>query len=184
MLLARTSLQAGGGEKSPGASRWTKKVSPCIMSKKGEEKEAKEMRRRAGDVEMNGKLVRELVEEVRGEVERGEVRTIEEALSKRGVSRKLFREMGGIEEWKGARRRGRERGEEEREEEEEMGKEEMGKFLSRVIRGRELGMGGKEKMSAVGLYMRLKGWDKVKEERDELVGEEMRELLKKDKEKS
>ena len=183
MLLARTSLQAGGGEKSPGVSRWTKKVSPCIMSKKGEEKEKKEMARRAGDVEMNGKLVRELVEEVRGELERGEVRTVEEALSKRGVSRKLFREMGGIEEWKGERR-GRERGGEEREEAEEMGKEELGKFLSRVIRGRELGMGGKEKMSAVGLYMRLKGWDKVKEEREELVGEEMRELLKKDKEKS
>ena len=183
MLLARTSLQAGGGEKSPGVSRWTKKVSPCIMSKKGEEKEKKEMARRGGDVEMNGKLVRELVEEVRGELERGEVRTVEEALSKRGVSRKLFREMGGIEEWKGERR-GRERGGEEREEVEEMGKEELGKFLSRVIRGRELGMGGKEKMSAVGLYMRLKGWDKVKEEREELVGEEMRELLKKDKEKS
>lgn len=152
------------------------------MRKKGEEKENKEMARRGGDVEMNGKLVRELVEEVRGELERGEVRTVEEALSKRGVSRKLFREMGGIEEWKGERRR-EERGREEREEEEEMGKEEMGKFLSRVIRGRELGMGGKEKMSAVGLYMRLKGWDKVKEEREELVGEEMRELLKKDKEK-
>lgn len=153
------------------------------MSKKGEEKEKKEMARRGGDVEMNGKLVRELVEEVRGELERGEVRTVEEALSKRGVSRKLFREMGGIEEWKGERR-GRERGGEEREEVEEMGKEELGKFLSRVIRGRELGMGGKEKMSAVGLYMRLRGWDKVKEEREELVGEEMRELLKKDKEKS
>lgn len=158
------------------------------MSKKGEEKENKEMSRRGGDVEMNGKLVRELVEEVRGELERGEVRTVEEGLSKRGVSRKLFREMGGIEEWKGERR-GRGRGGEEREEEEEkgkeeMGKEELGKFLSRVIRGRELGMGGKEKMSAVGLYMRLKGWDKVKEEREELVGEEMRELLKKDKEKS
>ena len=183
MLLARTSLQAGGGEKSPGVSRWTKNVSPCIMSKKGEEKENKEMARRGGDVEMNGKLVRELVEEVRGELERGEVRTVEEALSKRGVSRKLFREMGGIEEWKGERR-GRGRGGEEREEVEEMGKEELGKFLSRVIRGRELGMGGKEKMSAVGLYMRLKGWDKVKEEREELVGEEMRELLKKDKERS
>ena len=142
------------------------------------------MARRAGDVEMNGRLVRELVEEVRGEVERGEVRTLEEALSKRGVSRKLFREMGGIEAWKGVGRGGR--GEEGggREEVEELGKEELGKFLSRVIRGRELGMGGKEKMSAVGLYMRLKGWDKVKEEREELVGEEMRELLKKDKEKS
>ena len=153
------------------------------MSKKGEEKGIKEMLRRGGDVEMNEKLVRELVKEVRGELERGEMRTVEEGLSKRGVSRKLFREMGGIEEWKGERR-GRERGVEEREEEEEMGKEEMGKFLSRVIRGRELGMGGKEKMSAVGLYMRLKGWDKVKEEREELVGEEMRELLKKAKEKS
>lgn len=183
MLPALEVLQAGAGEKSPDVSRWTKKVSPSIMSKKGEEKERKEMARRAGDVEMNGKLVRELVEEVRGEMERGEVRTVEEALSKRGVSRKLFREMGGIEEWKGERRR-EERGGEEREEVEEMGKEELGKFLSRVIRGRELGMGGKEKMSAVGLYMRLKGWDKVKEEREELVGEEMRELLKKDKEKS
>lgn len=110
------------------------------MRKKGEEKENKEMARRGGDVEMNGKLVRELVEEVRGELERGEVRTVEEALSKRGVSRKLFREMGGIEEWKGERRRGG-RGGEEREEVEEMGKEELGKFLSRVIRGRELGMG-------------------------------------------
>ena len=183
MLLARTSLQAGGGEKSPGVSRWTKKVSPCIMRKKEEEKENEEMGRRRGDVEMNGKLVRELVEEVRGELERGEVRTVEEALSKRGVSRKLFREMGGIEEWKGERRR-EERGGGGGGEVEEMGKEELGKFLSRVIRGRELGMGGKEKMSAVGLYMRLKGWDKVKEEREELVGEEMRELLKKDKEKS
>ena len=105
------------------------------MSKKGEEKENKEMARRGGDVEMNGKLVRELVEEVRGELERGEVRTVEEALSKRGVSRKLFREMGGIEEWKGERR-GRGRGGEEREEVEEMGKEELGKFLSRVIRWR------------------------------------------------
>lgn len=131
---------------------------------------------------MNEKLVRELVEEVRGEVERGEVRTLEEALAKRGVSRKLFREMGGIEAWKVVGRGRREEGEKE-EEEEELGKEELGKFLSRVIRGRELGMGGKEKMSAVGLYMRLKGWDKVKEEREELVGEEMRELLKKDKEK-
>lgn len=36
------------------------------MRKKGEEKENKEMARRGGDVEMNGKLVRELVEEVRG----------------------------------------------------------------------------------------------------------------------
>ena len=44
-----------------------------------------------------------------------------------------------------------------------MKKEELCEFLSRVIRGRELGMSGKEKMSAVGLYMRLKGWDKVKE---------------------
>lgn len=140
------------------------------------------MKRREGDVKMNEKLVRELVEEVRGEVERGEVGTIGEALSKRGVSRKLFREMGGIEAWKRVGRGRREEEEEEREEGEEMGKEELGKFLSRVIRGRELGMGGKEKMSAVGLYMRLKGWDKVKEEREELVGEEMRELLKKDKE--
>ena len=67
-------------------------------------------------------MEREGIEMVYG---RGEVRTVEEGLSKRGVSRKLFREMGGIEEWKGERR-GRERGEEEREEEEEMGKEEMG----------------------------------------------------------
>ena len=32
--------------------------------------------------------------------------------------------------------------------------------------------------------MGLMPWDKVKEEREELVGEEMRELLKKAKEKS
>ena len=50
--------------------------------------------------------------------------------------------------------------------------------------GIEANKAGMEKMSAVGLYMRLKGWDKVKEEREELVGEEMRELLKKAKEKS
>lgn len=31
-------------------------------------------------------------------------------------------------------------------------------------------MSGKEKMSAVGLYMRLKGWDKVKEKEEEMVG--------------
>lgn len=182
MLPARTSRQAGAGEKSPGVSRWTKKVSPRIMREKGKKKGGK-MKRREGDVKMNEKLVRELVEEVRGEVERGEVGTIGEALAKRGVSRKLFREMGGIEAWKSVGRGRREEEVEEREEGEEMGKEELGKFLSRVIRGRELGMGGKEKMSAVGLYMRLKGWDKVKEEREELVGEEMRELLKKDKEK-
>lgn len=38
-------------------------------------------------------------------------------------------------------------------------------------------MSGKEKMSAVGLYMRLKGWDKVKEKEEEMVGEELVELL-------
>lgn len=131
---------------------------------------------------MNERLVRELVEEVKEEVERGEVGTIGEALAKRGVSRGLFRRMGGIEAWKGKEREAKEE-EGEREEEGELGKEELGKFLSRVIRGGELGMGGKEKMSAVGLYMRLKGWDKVKEEREEMVGEELRDLLKKDKKK-
>lgn len=122
--------------------------------------------------------VRELVEEVRGEVERGEVGSIGEALAKRGISSKLFRRMGGIEEWKRMERG--EPMEEENEEEEvegEMGKEEVCLFLSNVIRGRELGMSGKEKMSAVGLYMRMKGWDKVKEEKGEVIGEEMKEIL-------
>lgn len=70
---------------------------------------------------------------------------------------------------------GRRRG--EKEEEGELKKGELCEFLSRVIRGRELGMSGKEKMSAVGLYMRLKGWDKVKEKEEEMVGEELVELL-------
>ena len=56
-------------------------------------------------------------------------------------------------------------------------KVELCEFLSRVIRGRELGMSGKEKMSAVGLYRRLKGWDKVKEKEEEMVGEELVERL-------
>ena len=64
-----------------------------------------------------------------------------------------------------------------KEEEGELKKGELCEFLSRVIRGRELGMSGKEKMSAVGLYMRLKGWDKVKEKEEEMVGEELVELL-------
>ena len=37
-------------------------------------------------------------------------------------------------------------------------------------RRRRIGM---EEMSAVGLYMRLKGWDKVKEKEEEMVGEEL-----------
>ena len=71
----------------------------------------------------------------------------------------------------------REVGEGKKEEEGELKKGELCEFLSRVIRGRELGMSGKEKMSAVGLYMRLKGWDKVKEKEEEMVGEELVELL-------
>lgn len=128
---------------------------------------------------MNRATVKKLVEEVREEVRRGESGSIGEALSKRGISRGLFRRMGGIEEWK----RGSGEGEEEEEEEEkgEIGREELGMFLSRVIRGEEIGMGGKEKMSAVGLYMRMKGWDKVREDRGEVIGEELREMLTREK---
>lgn len=75
------------------------------------------------------------------------------------------------------RRREERRRRGEKEEEGELKKGEVCEFLSRVIRGREVGMSGKEKMSAVGLYMRLKGWDKVKEKEEEMVGEELVELL-------
>lgn len=95
------------------------------------------------------------------------------------MSHAIFKRMGGPEVWarvsKGGGRRGG--GEGKKEEEGELKKGELCEFLSRVIRGRELGMSGKEKMSAVGLYMRLKGWDKVKEKEEEMVGEELVELL-------
>lgn len=120
-------------------------------------------------------LCKELVEELRS----GVIRGLGEGLARRGMSQAIFKRMGGPEVWarvsKGGERRGG--GEGKKEEEGELKKEELCEFLSRVIRGRELGMSGKEKMSAVGLYMRLKGWDKVKEKEEEVVGEELVELL-------
>lgn len=120
-------------------------------------------------------LCKELVEELRS----GVIRGLGEGLARRGMSQAIFKRMGGPEVWarvsKGGERRGG--GEGKKEEEGELKKGELCEFLSRVIRGRELGMSGKEKMSAVGLYMRLKGWDKVKEKEEEMVGEELVELL-------
>lgn len=120
-------------------------------------------------------LCKELVEELRS----GVIRGLGEGLARRGMSQAIFKRMGGPEVWgrvsKGGVMRGG--GEGKKEEEGELKKGELCEFLSRVIRGRELGMSGKEKMSAVGLYMRLKGWDKVKEKEEEMVGEELVELL-------
>lgn len=140
----------------------------------------KERRRREKKRGMTGKeqmeeLCKELVEELRS----GVIRGLGEGLARRGMSQAIFKRMGGPEVWarvsKGGERR--EGGEGKKEEEGELKKGELCEFLSRVIRGRELGMSGKEKMSAVGLYMRLKGWDKVKEKEEEMVGEELVELL-------
>lgn len=141
----------------------------------------KERRRREKKRGMTGKeqmeeLCKELVEELRS----GVIRGLGEGLARRGMSQAIFKRMGGPEVWarvsKGGGRRGGV-GEGKKEEEGELKKGELCEFLSRVIRGRELGMSGKEKMSAVGLYMRLKGWDKVKEKEEEMVGEELVELL-------
>lgn len=128
--------------------------------------------------------------EMKKEMEEGVIRSLGEGLARRGMSGGIFRKMGGIEAWKRVSV-GKEEGEERREEEEEveekeLGKEEVCMFLSRVIRGKEYGMSGKEKMSAVGLYMRLKGWDKVKEREEEVIGGELVEMLegKKDRKKS
>lgn len=168
----------GAGEKVAGVLRWTKKVSRCVIRKRS--KKRKKGKRREKTREMTGKeqmeeLCKELVEELRS----GVIRGLGEGLARRGMSHAIFKRMGGPEVWarvsKGGERRG---GGKRREEEEgELKKEELCEFLSRVIRGRELGMSGKEKMSAVGLYMRLKGWDKVKEKEEEMVGEELVELL-------
>ena len=175
----------GAGEKVAGVLRWTKKVSRSVIGKKGKrgkknEKDRREEEGREKKREMTGKeqmeeLCKELVEELRS----GVIRGLGEGLARRGMSQAIFKRMGGPEVWarvsKGRERR--EGGEGKKEEEGEMGKGELCEFLSRVIRGRELGMSGKEKMSAVGLYMRLKGWDKVKEKEEEMVGEELVELL-------
>lgn len=120
-------------------------------------------------------LCKELVEELRS----GVIRGLGEGLARRGMSQAIFKRMGGPEVWARVSKGGvrREGGEGKKEEEGELKKVELCEFLSRVIRGRELGMSGKEKMSAVGLYMRLKGWDKVKEKEEEMVGEELVELL-------
>lgn len=168
----------GAGEKVAGVLRWTKKVSRCVIRKRS--KKRKKGKRREKAREMTGKeqmeeLCKELVEELRS----GVIRGLGEGLARRGMSQAIFKRMGGPEVWarvsKGGERRGG--GEGKKEEEGELKKVELCEFLSRVIRGRELGMSGKEKMSAVGLYMRLKGWDKVKEKEEEMVGEELVELL-------
>lgn len=129
---------------------------------------------------MTGKeQMEELCKELREELRSGVIRGLGEGLARRGMSQAIFKRMGGPEVWarvsKGSVRR--EGGEGKKEEEGELKKGELCEFLSRVIRGRELGMSGKEKMSAVGLYMRLKGWDKVKEKEEEMVGGELVELL-------
>lgn len=128
---------------------------------------------------MTGKeQMEELCKELREELRSGVIRGLGEGLARRGMSQAIFKRMGGPEVWaresKGGERKKEEEGEMKKG---EMKKGELCEFLSRVIRGRELGMSGKEKMSAVGLYMRLKGWDKVKEKEEEMVGEELVELL-------
>lgn len=174
----------GAGEKVAGVLRWTKKVSRSVIRKRDRKKEKRAIGRKGSLLEkkrgMTGKeqmeeLCKELVEELRS----GVIRGLGEGLARRGMSQAIFKRMGGPEVWarvsKGGERRGG--GEGKKEEEGELKKVELCEFLSRVIRGRELGMSGKEKMSAVGLYMRLKGWDKVKEKEEEMVGEELVELL-------
>lgn len=138
----------------------------------------KERRRREKKRGMTGKeqmeeLCKELVEELRS----GVIRGLGEGLARRGMSQAIFKRMGGPEVWARVSKGGVRREGGGKEEEGELKKGELCEFLSRVIRGRELGMSGKEKMSAVGLYMRLKGWDKVKEKEEEMVGEELVELL-------
>lgn len=169
----------GAGEKVAGVLRWTKKVSRSVIGKrdrkKKEKKSNREKKRGMTGKEQMEELCKELVEELRS----GVIRGLGEGLARRGMSQAIFKRMGGPEVWarvsKGRVRRGG--GEGKKEEEGELKKVELCEFLSRVIRGRELGMSGKEKMSAVGLYMRLKGWDKVKEKEEEMVGEELVELL-------
>lgn len=134
----------------------------------------KERRRREKKRGMTGKeQMEELCKELREELRSGVIRGLGEGLARRGMSHAIFKRMGGPEVWA----RVGKGGEGKKEEEGELKKGELCEFLSRVIRGRELGMSGKEKMSAVGLYMRLKGWDKVKEKEEEMVGEELVELL-------
>ena len=174
----------GAGEKVAGVLRWTKKVSRSVIRKIDRKKEKRPIGRKRSLLEkkrgMTGKeqmeeLCKELVEELRS----GVIRGLGEGLARRGMSQAIFKRMGGPEVWARVSKGGvrREGGEGKKEEEGELKKEELCEFLSRVIRGRELGMSGKEKMSAVGLYMRLKGWDKVKEKEEEMVGEELVELL-------
>lgn len=174
----------GAGEKVAGVLRWTKKVSRCVIRKRDRKKVKRAIGRKRSLLEkkrgMTGKeqmeeLCKELVEELRS----GVIRGLGEGLARRGMSQAIFKRMGGPEVWARVSKGGvrREEGEGKKEEEGELKKVELCEFLSRVIRGRELGMSGKEKMSAVGLYMRLKGWDKVKEKEEEMVGEELVELL-------
>lgn len=172
----------GAGEKVAGVLRWTKKVSRSVIGKK--EKGVKKVKGKNSKYKIGEKMtgkeqMEELCKELREELRSGVIRGLGEGLARRGMSHAIFKRMGGPEVWarvsKGRERR--EGGEGKKEEEGELKKGELCEFLSRVIRGRELGMSGKEKMSAVGLYMRLKGWDKVKEKEEEMVGEELVELL-------
>lgn len=183
----------GAGEKVAGVLRWTKKVSRSVIEERerGRKKEKreeegrgrknkKERRRKEKKREMTGKeQMEELCKELREELRSGVIRGLGEGLARRGMSQAIFKRMGGPEVWARVSK-GRERrdgGEGKKEGGGELKKGELCEFLSRVIRGGELGMSGKEKMSAVGLYMRLKGWDKVKEKEEEMVGEELVELL-------
>lgn len=128
---------------------------------------------------MTGKeQMEELCKELREELRSGVIRGLGEGLARRGMSQAIFKRMGGPEVWARVSKGGGGKKEGElKKGEGELKKGELCEFLSRVIRGGELGMSGKEKMSAVGLYMRLKGWDKVKEKEEEMVGEELVELL-------
>lgn len=171
----------GAGEKVAGVLRWTKKVSRSVIREKVKRKEVKRAIGRKRSLRgMTGKeQMEELCKELREELRSGVIRGLGEGLARRGMSQAIFKRMGGPEVWARVSKGGgrREGGEGKKEEEGELKKGELCEFLSRVIRGRELGMSGKEKMSAVGLYMRLKGWDKVKEKEEEMVGEELVELL-------
>ena len=83
----------------------------------------------------------------RDEKRSGVIRGLGEGLARRGMSHAIFKRMGGPEVWARVSKGGvrREGGEGKKEEEGELKKGELCEFLSRVIRGRELGMSGKEK---------------------------------------
>lgn len=84
------------------------------------------------------------------------------------------------EEWEeGEEKEERKRGGEE---EEILSKREVEKYLSRMGRGE--GVSGKDQLQALSLYIRLKGWGNVKEEEGGVgLGEELSEMLKRDRER-